>query len=138
MVTIATPSAPPERETGLERETGPALRHGLRGRCPNCGEGRIFAGYLKVADECASCGEGLHHHRADDIPAYLTILIVAHLVGFALPFGFDAMSSAPVTLALLLGGAATALSLLLLPPIKGMVVALQWAKRMGGFGRSAG
>lgn len=122
----------------VEREVGPALRHGIRQRCPSCGDGRIFSGYLRVADECASCGEELHHHRADDIPAYFTILVVAHIIGLALPFGSGYVMSAPVTFGIVLCVAVTVLSLLLLPPIKGMVVGLQWAKQMGGFGRRAG
>lgn len=130
MLTTATPASMSERETGL------AIRHGLRQRCPSCGEGRIFAGYLRVADECAACGEELRHHRADDIPAYLTILIVAHVVGLALPFAFGYVATAPVTLGLVLCGATVGLSLLMLPPIKGMVVGLQWAKRMHGFGHA--
>ena len=120
-----------------ERETWTAVRHGLRQRCPSCGEGRVFSGYLRVADACASCGENLSHHRADDIPAYFTILIVAHLIGFGLTFSFGYVASAPVTLALVLCAAAVALCLLMLPPIKGMVVGLQWAKRMHGFGGPA-
>ena len=53
----------------------------LRGRCPACGEGRIFRAYLKVNNICPHCGEELFHHRADDAPPYLTILIVGHIVG---------------------------------------------------------
>ena len=56
------------------------LWNGLRGRCPNCGKGRMFRAFLKVADQCDVCGEELHHQRADDFPAYLVIIIVGHLV----------------------------------------------------------
>ncbi len=48
------------------------------GRCPACGEGRLFRAFVKVADRCNACGEDLHHHRADDFPAYLTIFMVGH------------------------------------------------------------
>jgi len=57
-----------------------ALGRGLRGRCPACGEGRMFRAFLKVADQCPHCGEELHHHRADDFPAYLVIVIVGHIL----------------------------------------------------------
>jgi uncharacterized protein (DUF983 family) len=90
------------------------LWNGLRGRCPHCGQGRIFRAFLKVADNCNVCGEEFHHHRADDLPAYLVIVIVGHLV-------------VPLTLAL---------SLLLIQPIKGMVIALQWRVGMHGFEES--
>ena len=56
------------------------LWNGLRGKCPNCGKGHMFRAFLKVADHCEACGEELHHHRADDFPAYLVIVIVGHLV----------------------------------------------------------
>ncbi len=42
--------------------------------------GAMFRRYLKVADTCPHCGEALHHHRADDAPAYFTIVIVGHIV----------------------------------------------------------
>ncbi|HKH34772.1 MAG TPA: DUF983 domain-containing protein, partial [Beijerinckiaceae bacterium] len=51
-------------------------RRGLVGRCPACGQGRLFGRFLKVCDECPSCGAELHHHRANDLPPYLVILIV--------------------------------------------------------------
>src|SRR5438445_12453748 len=57
-----------------------ALKRGLAGRCPRCGEGKIFRAYLKVNDECPVCGEELHHHRADDAPPYFTIVVVGHIV----------------------------------------------------------
>ena len=42
---------------------------------PACGEGPLMAGYLTVRDACPACGTELHHHRADDGPAWATILI---------------------------------------------------------------
>ena len=57
-----------------------AIGRGLRGKCPACGEGRLFRAYLKVADNCPACGEELHHHRADDFPAYLVIIITGHIL----------------------------------------------------------
>jgi uncharacterized protein (DUF983 family) len=55
------------------------VRRGFAGRCPACSHGRLFGRFLKVRDECESCGTELHHHRADDLPPYLVILIVAHI-----------------------------------------------------------
>jgi uncharacterized protein (DUF983 family) len=63
-----------------ERSLMTAMLHGLRGRCPHCGEGRLFARYLKIANHCPACGEALHHHRADDAPPYFTILIAGHVI----------------------------------------------------------
>ncbi len=69
-----------------DRPLKPALLRGWRRRCPNCGAGPMLRGYLKVRDSCPVCGEELHHHRADDGPAYLTILIVGHLLAPLLLF----------------------------------------------------
>ena len=118
-----------------ERPTGQAVLRGLKRRCPNCGQGHMFASYLKVADTCPECGEELHHHRADDGPAYLTILLVGHILGFVIHIMWVEVRPEPLTMALVLSAGAIALSLYLLPRMKGMVVGIQWARRMHGFGR---
>lgn len=117
-----------------DRPLKPALLRGLRRRCPACGQGRLFAGYLTVRGTCASCGEPFHHHRADDGPAYLTILIVGHLLAPLLLVVFVRFQPAPLTTMIIFGLGCVALSLFLLPRLKGAIVALQWAKRMHGFG----
>ena len=63
-----------------DRPVRPAMLRGWRRRCPNCGAGPLLRGYLSVRESCPVCSEELHHHRADDGPAYLTILIVGHLM----------------------------------------------------------
>ena len=77
--TFAPASA--ERADPAERPLRPALWRGWRRKCPRCGEGPLLTSYLKVRPTCPACGQELHHHRADDGPAYLTILIVGHLMG---------------------------------------------------------
>jgi len=116
-----------------EREIKPAIWNGLRRRCPQCGDGALFDGYLKIVDQCPSCQEDLHHHRADDGPAYLTILIVAHILGFGMHIMWVHFRPDPFVMATILTVGAVALSLYLLPRLKGMIVAIQWAKRMHGF-----
>ncbi len=118
-----------------ERPMKPAIWHGLRRRCPNCGDGALFEGYLKVTPACPVCQEELHHHRADDGPAYLTILLVAHILGFAMHFMWVQFRPDPLVMGTILAVGAVALSLYLLPRLKGMVVGIQWAKRMHGFGQ---
>ncbi|EAQ07003.1 DUF983 domain-containing protein [Yoonia vestfoldensis] len=117
-----------------ERPTKPAIMNGLRCRCPNCGQGKLFDHYLHVADTCSQCGEDLSHHRADDGPAYLVILLVAHIIGFAIHFMWVAWRPDPWVMATVLSLGAVGLSLALLPPMKGMIVGIQWARRMHGFG----
>lgn len=116
-----------------ERPFWPSVRNGWKGCCPNCGQGPMMRGYLKVRDNCPVCSEALHHNRADDGPAYLTILIVGHLLAPLLMFVFVNWRPEPVTLFTIFSVGTVGLSLYLLPRIKGALVALQWAKRMHGF-----
>lgn len=117
-----------------ERELRPALLRGWGRRCPECGKGPLLKGYLTVRDTCPVCGEPLHHHRADDGPAYLTILLVGHLVMPPLLWVFTALRPDPLILATSFSVLTVLLSLYFLPRLKGAIVAFQWAKRMHGFG----
>ena len=120
-----------------KRETWPAVLKGWRRRCPKCGSGPMLSGYLKVRDTCPVCREELHHHRADDGPAYLTILFVGHLMAPLLHVTFTTFRPDPLVLFTIFAVGCVALSLYLLPRLKGAVVAFQWARRMGGFAESA-
>jgi uncharacterized protein (DUF983 family) len=123
------------REDLLEdRPLGPAMRRGWRRRCPCCGAGPLLRGYLKVRESCPVCGEALHHQRADDGPAYLTILIVGHLMAPMILWVFTTYRPDPLVLASVFSVGTVALSLYLLPRLKGALVGVQWAKRMHGFG----
>lgn len=93
-------------------------------------------GYLKVRDNCAVCGEPLHHHRADDGPAYMTILIVGHLMAPSLVWAFVEFRPDPIVLASVFSVGCVTLSLWMLPRLKGLIVGFQWAKRMHGFGEA--
>lgn len=118
----------------IERPIKPAMLRGWRRRCPNCGSGPLLSGYLKVRESCAVCGEELHHHRADDGPAYVTIVIVGHLMAPLLLWVFTKYQPDPWILSTGFAVGCVALSLYLLPRLKGVFVAIQWAKRMHGFG----
>ena len=121
-------SAPAEK-----RDVWTAVKRGFRGRCPRCGEGKLFRAFLKVDDHCPVCGLDFTPHRADDLPAYLVIVIVGHIVvptallietNYSPPVALQLAIYLPVTLVA---------SLLLLQPVKGAVVGIQWALRMHGF-----
>ena len=116
------------------RSLGQAVWNGTKLRCPHCGKGRLFRAYLKVADKCEVCGEELHHHRADDFPPYLSIVIVGHvIVGLMLHLEMAYTDIAPWVYVVTMVPAAIILPLVTLPSIKGAVVGLQWANRMYGF-----
>ena len=123
-----------ERTDPATRPLWRSIFRGALSRCPNCAEGRLFAGWLRPVDSCATCGEDYTPQRADDLPPYLSIFVVGHIVvaGYlatenTLPL--DAWGQlalwAPVTLVM---------SLLLMRPFKGGTIGLQWALRMHGFG----
>lgn len=123
-------------ETG-ERLRMPAMIRGWRRKCPNCGAGPLLHSYLKVNDKCTVCEQELHHHRADDGPAYLTILIVGHLIGVMLHFVFVQFRPEPIVLFTIFSVGSIGLSLYLLPRLKGALIGFQWAKEMGGFARTS-
>jgi uncharacterized protein (DUF983 family) len=127
------------REAGAieKRDLWSSLRRGFRGRCPRCGEGKLFRTFLKVDNCCSVCRLDFTPHRADDLPAYLVIVIVGHImVPTALLIETD--YSPPVWLQLAIYLPLTALmSLALLQPVKGAVLGLQWALRMHGFDDNA-
>ncbi|MCK0167427.1 DUF983 domain-containing protein [Jannaschia sp. S6380] len=112
-----------------------AMWRGWRRRCPNCGEGAMLHSYLKVRDTCDACGQELHHHRADDGPPYLTLLIVGHIIGPAMLWYFVAFEPDPYSFMAIFMLASVVLSLWFLPRLKGVIVGVQWAARMHGFGR---
>ncbi|MFB2552280.1 DUF983 domain-containing protein [Ensifer soli] len=116
-----------------ERPTGLAIRRGLSNRCPACGEGRLFRAFLKTVERCDRCGERMDHHRADDFPPYITVTIMGHLV-LAGYMATDLVSSLNSWQHLAIWVPVTIVgSLLLMQPVKGGVVGLQWALRMHGF-----
>ena len=128
-------NADPHTATELpERALLPALLRGWRRRCPNCGGGPMMDGFLKVRHSCAACGEELYHHRADDMPAWATILIIGHVLLSGL-LSVETAFRPPLWVHWSIWPAVTlGLTMWLLPRIKGAVVALQWANRMHGFG----
>jgi len=120
----------------LERNARSAVLRGWRRTCPNCGQGPLLKSYLKVNDTCAVCREELHHHRADDGPAYLTIFIVGHLMAPLLHFTFVTWRPEPLTLFTIFAVGCVTLSLYLLPRLKGAMIGYQWARGLGGFGKT--
>jgi uncharacterized protein (DUF983 family) len=116
-----------------KRDVWTAMKRGFRGRCPRCGDGKLFRSFLKVDNNCSVCGLDFTPHRADDLPAYLVIVIVGHLL-VPVILWIETDYSPPVWLQLSIYLPFTVIaSLLLLQPVKGAVVAVQWALRMHGF-----
>ncbi|WP_273688284.1 DUF983 domain-containing protein [Ketogulonicigenium vulgare] len=112
----------------LTRNTGQAITRGTLGRCPKCGEGKIFAGYLATAPACAACGEDFSQLRTADGPAFFTMSIVGLLLIPALWLGFIYLPD-PLTLAVTVSGSILVLTLILLRLVKGGWLGLEWAHR---------
>jgi len=119
----------------VRRSVRTAMLRGFRNRCPNCGEGKLLAGYLMPHKTCPACGAPNGEIKSDDAPPYLTILIVGHIVvpsllileqKASLPMWAQFAIWLPVTLVLMFT---------LLPRIKGAWMGFMWALRMKGSGQ---
>ncbi|SIP98056.1 Uncharacterized conserved protein, DUF983 family [Rhizobium sp. RU20A] len=117
-----------------ERPVGRSMRRGFLNTCPACGQGKLFAKFLRTVDHCACCDQRLDDHRADDLPPYIVITIVGHVMvgGYMATDLVWSLNSwqhlaiwAPLTILA---------SVALMQPVKGAVIGLQWALRMHGFG----
>ena len=99
---------------------------GLQLRCPQCGQGEVFAGYLKFRDHCRACGADFKSADAGDGPAVFVILIVGAIVApllIILQYGFRLPDWLALAITMF---AAIALCLALLPPFKATLFAFQW------------
>src|SRR5579863_8338430 len=101
-----------------------SIARGLRGRCPHCGEGRLFYRYLKVEPVCPSCAHDLDQYPSDDGPAYFTVLIVGHvvIVPFLILGGPMIWKASPWVLAPVALSVVGAITLVALPIVKGAVM----------------
>jgi len=105
---------------------GTVLMRGLRRKCPNCGKGASFKSYLKVVDTCSECQTPLGNYPCDDGPAYVTMILVGHLVIAPLlmmSFFWDYPPSIVVPTLLVSIGIMT---LVILPFVKGAFLNLLW------------
>jgi len=122
----------PPAATPVSRSVASSLWRGFRGRCPQCGIGRVLQGYLKVRAVCPHCGERLGHIKADDGPAYFTVLIAGHVM---VPLVLVAEQTWHPPIETTLAVSLVGLGLLiwrLLPRVKGAVLGLMWALGLSG------
>jgi uncharacterized protein (DUF983 family) len=104
------------------------LLSGAAGRCPNCGEGRLFDGFLSVSRQCEACGFDLAAADSGDGPAVFVILIAGLIAAFGALFTMFATRSVWITLIVWLP-LTLLLVLLLLRPMKGLMLAAQFMNK---------
>lgn len=109
-----------------------ALR-GLRNHCPRCDHKPLFARYLKPVEHCVCCGQDWTLHQADDFPAYIAIFISGHLLAPVLIAAGSRELLPMGWLALIAVAGALLLTIVMLQPAKGAVIALQYHWKMHGF-----
>ena len=110
-----------------DKNIGKAVRRGFWGRCPNCGRGNLFSGYLAVVQHCAVCDVPLGKYRTADGPAFITITIVGLLLIPVLGLTYVNLRPSPFQLAMTVAAALTVLTLIILRLSKGMFVCYLWA-----------
>jgi uncharacterized protein (DUF983 family) len=109
------------------RNVRTAITHSVRGHCPSCGEGKLFRAYLKQVEHCSTCNERLGHIRADDGPAWLTIMVVGHIVVTALVLALATWDAADWIFMTVFPALALAMILWFLPMAKGLFIGIIWA-----------
>lgn len=102
------------------------LWRGIRGRCPSCGQGKLFKSYLKQVQACEHCQHEWGHIRADDGPAWLTVLITGHVMA---PFILHWLPGSSYPAWKIVAGISVPLVLLILlilPRAKGFFIGMIW------------
>lgn len=111
-----------------------SIRRGLLNTCPACGSSRLFKSFLKPVDTCAACNTDFTEQRADDLPPYIVIVIVGHVLLTAYMLTDHLLPQALWVQFLIWVPLTILCAVAIIQPIKGGVIGLQWALRMHGFG----
>ncbi len=112
-----------------------AAGRGALGKCPRCGEGRLFRKYLKPVDHCPACAQDLTHQQADDFPAYVAIIVSGHLLAPIIIMLATQFELEPPALFAIIVPLALLMMLGMLQPAKGAIIAAQWWHGLHGFKR---
>lgn len=105
---------------------------GVRNRCPSCGEARLFPRFLKPVETCPVCAQDWSRQQADDFPAYLSILLTGHLTAPVIIVLVSKSGLPTWVIGAILVTMVLALSIALIQPSKGAVMALLWKLGVNG------
>jgi uncharacterized protein (DUF983 family) len=119
------------------RDWRQAVTRGLACHCPACGMGKLFSRFLKPVPLCESCHEDLSPQRSDDLPPYIVITIVGHVVVGGLLLAEQYADWSFTAHMIIWPSLVLVMSLALMQPVKGAVIGLQWGMRMHGFEAAA-
>jgi uncharacterized protein (DUF983 family) len=112
-----------------------AIHRGICGRCPRCGDAKLFRAFLKPVNHCSACRQDWTHQQADDFPAYVSIFLTGHIMApVIIALIQDTKLSLPA-LAAIIAPLMLGLMILFLQPAKGGIIALQWWFGMHGFAK---
>jgi uncharacterized protein (DUF983 family) len=110
-----------------EKSVRTGILRGVSRRCPNCGEGRLFDGYLKVHPRCDTCRNDNVAYPSDDFPAYLTIFVAGHVIIALYLYSDQLFELSALTQTIIWLLATLVLCGALLPFMKGAVIGMCWA-----------
>jgi len=111
--------------------SGSPIADGIKGRCPDCGSGSLFSGFLKYAPNCAACGKDFKSEDAGDGPAVFVIFIAGFFI-VPLALVFQLALDAPVWLTMIIWGPFILISsILMLRPMRGVMLTLQLSRDAG-------
>tara|TARA_R110000824_G_scaffold12043_1_gene52958 strand:+ start:2812 stop:3321 length:510 start_codon:yes stop_codon:yes gene_type:complete len=122
---------------GLPKTALEAFTRGLRGRCPSCGEGKMFPRLLKPIEHCQICDQDWTAQQADDFPAYVAIILTGHILAPVIIFMVNDTDFSMWTNLAIIIALALMLIAALLQPAKGGIIALQWWMGLNGFEKPA-
>ncbi len=113
----------------MAETSAPLLLTALRGRCPRCGQGKLFEGYLTIAPACSVCGLGFGNNDTGDGPAFF-IMMPLCIITAVLALLFDRMVAPPAWVHVLIWPVFIALFVgFTLRPVKAIMVGLQYRYR---------
>ncbi|ETI64534.1 hypothetical protein C100_06620 [Sphingobium sp. C100] len=122
-------------QSRLPRSFWEAVGRGALGRCPACGEAKLFRRFLKPVFQCPACDEDWRPQQADDFPAYVSIFLTGHMLApLIIALVKDAGLSVGALVAIIVP-LAIVMMIALLQPAKGAIITIQWWFDMHGFVR---